>query len=423
MHKIATSSPQTKTLRLCIVTGHDLEQLRCPGAANRLRGPIFFDMSLIDRYLLRQLITPTLLAMVAATLLALLSTTLSQLEIIVSQGQSAAIFLKVTLLALPQLINMIMPIALLVAGLMTLNRLQVDQELVVCFAAGMSRWRVISPAIRLATVMMIISLFMNLWVQPTALRAMRDTLFEVRTDVVATLVREGQFSQPADGLTIYAQKVDNGGLIHNLFIHQSKDDGGATTYAAEEGRIVSRQGKPILELYQGSTQTLSGTGVLNYLTFDNFPFDLSHYVNSSELVHYKPSDRYLHELLFPDLTQDWESKNRGKLLAEGHARLATPLYNLTFMCFALLAIVGGSFSRIGYSQRIALIGGLAAVVRILGFVMEATTESSPAANLLQYLVPILAGGWAMARLFNIRLLPGLPKALGKPAAVRPRGIG
>ncbi len=63
-----------------------------------------------------------------------------------NQRQSAWVFLKITVLYMPQLINMIMPIALFVAALVALNRLHTEQEIVVCFAGGMSRWRVISPA-------------------------------------------------------------------------------------------------------------------------------------------------------------------------------------------------------------------------------------------------------------------------------------
>ena len=357
-------------------------------------------MRLIDRYLLRQLLGPTVLATAALTAVALLSTSLTQLEIIVSQRQSALIFLEVTLMAMPQLINMVMPIALFVAALVALNRLHVDQEIVVCFAGGMSRWRVISPALRLAGAVTVLALFLNLWVQPAALRAMREVLFDVRTDLAATLVREGEFTEPAPGLTVYAQTIDNGGLIHNLFIHQTKDDGGATTYTAEQGRITKIADKPVLMMHKGSTQEFSKTGVLNFLSFDDYPFELTNFVNSTDLVHYKPSDRYLHELLFPDLTQDWEKKNRDKLMAEGHSRLSTPLYNLTFMCFALWAIIGGGFSRLGYGRRIAIIAAVAAFIRILGFVVEAAAESSAWLNLLQYAVPLGAAGWALRGVFR-----------------------
>ncbi|WP_421931285.1 LPS export ABC transporter permease LptF [Phenylobacterium sp.] len=360
-------------------------------------------MRLIDRYLLRQLLGPTVFATLALTAVALLSTSLSQLDIIVSQRQSALVFLEVTLLAMPQLINMVMPIALLVAALVALNRLHVEQEIVVCFAGGMSRWRVIAPALRLAGVVTLIALFMNLWVQPAASRQMRETLFQVRTDLASTLVREGEFTEPAPGLTVYAQSVDNGGLIHNLFIHQTKSDGGATTYTADEGRVVKRGDKPVLLMRKGSNQEFSRTGVLNFLSFDEYVFDLSRYLQSDEMVHYKPSDRYLHELLFPDLQQVWEKQNRNKLLAEGAARLSTPLYNLTFMSFALLAIIGGGFSRLGYGRRIATVAGLAVAVRILGFVVQAGSESEPWLNLAQFIVPLGAMALALRGIFKQRV--------------------
>ena len=357
-------------------------------------------MRLIDRYLLRQLVGPTLWSVVAATALALLSTSLTQLELIVSGGQNALVFLKATALAMPQLINMVLPVSVFVAALVTLNRLQTDQELAVCFAGGMSRWRVISPAFRLAGVLTLASLVINLWVQPTAHRAMREVLFEVRTNLVSSLIREGEFSQPAPGLTVYAQSVDRNGEIRNLFIHRFKDDGGATTYTADTGRLVMKDGAPILRLFRGSTQELSPEGVLNYLTFDDYPFELNTFLRTEERVHFKPSDRYLHELLFPDLTQDWERRNVKKLYAEGNARLATPLYVLTFMALAVWAILGGAFSRLGYGRRIALAGGIAAVTRILGFIAVSASESNVWINILQYLIPLGCMAWALQAVFR-----------------------
>src|ERR1700759_2402025 len=107
-------------------------------------------MRLIDRYLLRQMLGPTLLATAALTAVALLSQSLAGLDLIVNERQSPMVFLEVTLLYLPQLLNMVLPIAIFVAALVALNRLHTEQEIVVCFAGGMSRWRVISPALRLA---------------------------------------------------------------------------------------------------------------------------------------------------------------------------------------------------------------------------------------------------------------------------------
>ena len=357
-------------------------------------------MRLIDRYLLRQLLGPVVLATLALTAVALLSQSLAGLDLIVNQRQSALVFLKVTLLYMPQLINLVLPIAVFVAALVSLNRLHTEQEIVVCFAGGMSRWRVISPAMRLASTIALLALLMNIFVQPASFRTLRQELFEVRTDLAATLVREGEFTTPAPGLTVYAQSVDRSGNLVNLFIHQKKSDGSDTTYSAEKGHIAHSQGRPVLILQNGSNQELSGRGVLNYLTFQSYTFDLTPLSNSDELVHYKPSDRYLHELFFPDLQQDWERRNRLDLLAEGNARLASPLYNIAFMALALSAIIGGGFSRLGYGRRIAVMGAVAAVVRLLGFQVQAAAEDSAWLNVLQYVVPVATTWIALAGIFR-----------------------
>ena len=379
-------------------------------------------MRLIDRYLLRQLLGPVALATLALTAVALLSQSLAGLDLIVNQRQSALVFLKVTLLYMPQLINLVLPIAVFVAALVALNRLHTEQEIVVCFSGGMSRWQVMSPALRLACTIAFLALLMNIFVQPASFRELRQELFEVRTDLAATLVREGEFSEPTPGLTVYAQSVDGAGNLVNLFIHQTKADGSDTTYSAEKGRIARAQGRPVLILQNGSNQELSSRGVLNFLTFRSYTFDLSPLSKSDELIHYKPSDRWMHELFFPDLQQDWERRNRLDLLAQGHARIATPLYNIAFMALALFAIIGGGFSRLGYGRRIAAVAAVAAVVRLIGFLALSASEDNAWLNLLQYLVPLGATWFALAAIFRQKIdrYIDISDQRGVPTAARAR---
>lgn len=379
-------------------------------------------MRLIDRYLLRQLLGPVALATLALTAVALLSQSLAGLDLIVNQRQSALVFLKVTLLYMPQLINLILPVAVFVAALVALNRLHTEQEIVVCFAGGMSRWRVISPAIRLACTIAFLALIMNIFVQPAAFRTLRQELFQVRTDLAATLVREGEFTEPAPGLTVYAQSVDGQGNLRNLFIHQTKADGGTTTYTAEKGRVGRAQGRPVLFMTNGSNQEFSSRGVLNYLTFEEYIFDLSPMAASDELIHYKPSDRWLHELFFPDLQQDWERRNRLDLLAEGNARIASPLYNIAFMTLALAAIIGGGFSRLGYGRRIIVMGAVAAGVRLVGFLAQSASEDSAWLNILQYVVPLGAIWVGMAMIFRRKVSRRAATTRGRPGPA-PLGAG
>src|ERR1700761_562792 len=357
-------------------------------------------MNLIDRYLFRQLLGPTLLATIAFSTVMLLGQSLQALDLIVNQGQSAAVFLKITLLGLPSLLSMILPITIFVAALVALNRLQTEQELVVCFAGGMSRWRVISPVLRLSVMAAIVSLVINLWIQPLCARAMREELYKVRTDIASSLVQAGQFTQPSKGLTVYAAQVQNHDTLKNLFVNEEQPDGATNTFSAREGQIAQRNGQPVLIMKHGSEQALSKTGVLNYAVFDEYTFELAAFLPKGDTVHYKASDRYLHELFYPDLTQIWEKTNRLKLYAEGHARLAEPLYNIALVALALSAVLGGGFSRLGYGKRILTAIAVAAVTRIAGFGVQTVADDQGWLNALQYAVPLPAIAWGLGRVFH-----------------------
>ncbi|MDQ2861703.1 MAG: LPS export ABC transporter permease LptF [Pseudomonadota bacterium] len=357
-------------------------------------------MCLIDRYLFRQLLGPTLLAMAALSAVALLSQLLSGLDILVDQRQSPWVFAKIALLAMPQLIVMILPVAVLVATLVAMNRLHTEQEIVICFSGGMSRWGVIGPAVELAAWLTLLTLVLTLWIQPWSYRALRQSLQAVRGDLVASMVKPGHFSHPAAGLTVYAQSVDDDGAIHNLFIDRDNGKGQDTTITAREGRLERRAGVPVLVLRQGANQAFSPQGVLNYLSFDEYVFDLRPLIGLERQIRYKLSDRYLHELFFPDMRGAWERANRVKMLAEGHSRLAAPLYNIAFLFMAMAAVIGGSFSRMGYGQRMATAAAMALVVRTLGFAIQAAAGGSPALNALQYGVPLGATAIAAAVLFG-----------------------
>src|SRR5262249_57220614 len=142
--------------------------------------------------------------------------------------------------------------------------------------------------------------------------------FGVRTDLAASLVREGEFVQAGSGLTFYAKSVEQSGLLRQPFIHV-QGPRGATVYAAQEGRIVKHGNTPVVVLRHGAQQEFSPAGVLNYLSFDEDVFDLSPFIKGDEVLRYKTSDLWMHELFFPNLNYPWERKNASRMLAEGHS--------------------------------------------------------------------------------------------------------
>ena len=107
------------------------------------------------------------------------------------------------------------------------------------------------------------------------------------------------------------------------------------------------------------------------------------------------------------------------MLAEGHSRLSSPLYNLAFTCMALAAVLGATFSRFGYGRRIAITAVLAVVVRVAGFGIQAAASGANWINILQYALPFLVIAISLASVFRMRLAAPrarLPQRLALSAA-------
>ena len=142
---------------------------------------------------------------------------------------------------------------------------------------------------------------------------------------------------------------------------------------------------------RGATQSLSKNGELNYIAFDEAPFSLAPY-QVLPPPDTKAEDRFMSQLLHPSPHDQWGANHRGLMLAEFHSRIAGPLYNLTFMAFALSAVLGGGFSRMGYVRRIAWVSALAIATRIFGFVVVDAAGNAPWLNVLQYVIPLAGVG-------------------------------
>jgi len=345
-------------------------------------------VTLLQRYFWQQALWPLLMALSALTALALLTQSLSTLDLIVENRQSALIFFKITLLALPQLIAIILPLATFMAILYAFNRLTVDSELMVAKASGFSPWQITSPALRLASYAMIFHLIINIIVQPLAFRHMRQALFEVRTDVASQMVQAGDFISPTPGLTIYAQDVLPNGHMRDVLIYDIRDSERPLTYIAQSGILIQNNQYARFVLLNASYQQVQDDKSLRVLEVDRDEIDLTEILTADPVMRLKASDRFLHELLRPDSRQFTHEHQRAELLSEGHARLSAPLYNIGLTLLALSFLIRGQYQRMGYGRRITICAVIGFSIRLLGFSIASAAEKNAALNSLQYGLPL-----------------------------------
>jgi lipopolysaccharide export system permease protein len=360
-------------------------------------------MTTLQGYIFRQTLFPFLVILAGLALIALFTQGLAQLRVITDQQQSGLEFLWVTLLGVPLLMNLIMPLALFFAVVYAINRMHSESELVVAQAGGVSHWQIASPILKLATIAALAQLTIGALVQPAAYKEMREALFAMREDIAASLVRPGEFSDRAQGLIVFARERRGNGELRDVMLIDRKDPQRPITYVAATGRVMMIKDQPGFFLNDGQIIQPKRDGGEDVLEFSSYSFPLTGFLDAPETIVLKSSDRTLGELFFPDLTYFFDQQNQESFRAEGHHRLAGPLLNFGMALIALVGLLGGEFSRRGYGMRIAMAAAAALIVRVLALGIQAAAANDEALNPVQYLFVLAVIGIALVMLIAPRM--------------------
>ena len=348
-------------------------------------------MSIIGRYIFRQTATSLVMILITLTLIVWMTTALRQISLVTNQGQSFLIFLNITMLAMPNLIAIVAPVALLISALYSLNRLSGDSELIVLSACGSTIWRVMKPYLLLALLVSAFVMFCNAYLTPQTMRVLRDYAIKVRTDLISQVLQPGKFSSPEQGLTIHIRERTADGTLLGLIIHDERDPSQIMTYLAEEGQIVKRaDDRALLIMKNGHVQRQNGDSRnVQIVVFDSYIFDLSQFGPKEGPHDYKPRERFIGELLNPDPEDSFYKSQPGKFRSELHDRLSNPLYPILFVLIVGVYLGYPRTTRDNRGQSLFGAFALATVLRIVGLAGVNLATKKAAGLALVWGVPVM----------------------------------
>lgn len=356
-------------------------------------------MPRLSTYVLRQLVGPIALFTFLLTTVIWLSQSLRLLDLVINRGQSAATFAYLTILMLPGLLVIILPVAFFAGTLYGLHRLNADSELVAMSAAGMSRTQLLVPTLLAAAVIMLATYACSLYLMPLGQRLMNEKVFDIRADIAAAVLNEGQFNTPTSGLTVFVRELSADGRMHGILVHDERDKNLPTTYLAESGILAQTPLGARLIMIDGTIEQSRGAGSqLSVLKFQNYVFDLDQFGNQQRETDLRTSERYLSELLSPNLGNTLNRRMHDLYVAEANNRLSAPLYCLAFALIAFAAVSKSRRGRGAYALRLTLASIAAAALRIIGYSAQGIAVRQPILCVLFYIIPL---GGALAALADI----------------------
>ncbi|MBO0752192.1 MAG: LptF/LptG family permease, partial [Bradyrhizobiaceae bacterium] len=309
---------------------------------------------------------------------------LREIDLITNQGQTILVFLRITGLLVPILMLVIAPIAIVIAVSYALTKLNGDSELAVMNAAGISPRRAFRPVLLSCIVVAIFVAYISAYLAPRLQRQMALEFAKVRTDVVSTIVRPGDFKTVDRGLVFHIREKHADNQFQGVFIDDTRNPEEHITIVAEYGQIVEKGDSAFLIMRDGNIErrrTKERDPAI--VVFDQYAFDLTRLAPAPQVT-VGLREKYIWELAFPDPNDPVMKMSPSQWRVELHERIFAPLYPLAFGIIAF-AILG--FPRTTRQSRavssfavIAAVGGL----RLGGFAGTAMAVSIPAVLAVVY---------------------------------------
>ncbi len=209
----------------------------------------------ILRYLTSDVLTHTMAVAAVLFLVVFSGRFIRYLAEAAAGGIAAEILLPVMLFRLPSFFELILPLALFIGILLALGRLYADSEMVILKACGFSPWRLASFLQIPALVITVTVAGLSLYLAPLGSEKAQRLLDDQRSTEGLQVLTQGRFKRQRQGeLVTYAERIDDNGVMHNVFLAQRDGDTNTLSVTrSEQAKIVLRDGGArYLELLNGT---------------------------------------------------------------------------------------------------------------------------------------------------------------------------
>ena len=332
----------------------------------------------IQRYLFGTATSAFLVVQAVLTAVIWVTQALRQLDLMTDKGQTILVFLTITGLGLPFLTAVIAPVALFNAMLYALNKLNSDSELVVMSAAGISPGRLLAPFVALFLLVYGTVSLLYIEIMPRSFDAIQALTGRIHADFIANFARPGIFSELESGFIFHYRERGADGSLKGVFIQDRRDPQQISTYIAETGELVEKNGESFLLLVKGSTQRPHGVGDSSLVTFEDYAIDLSQFIHPGDGV-LRPRERGTWAMLFG--TEPVPPQLLGQIRAELFDRFVTPLYAFSAGLIGFAALGEARTTRQGRGWSIGAAVLIFGSLRFLGIALSFMLRGKPGAAL------------------------------------------
>jgi lipopolysaccharide export system permease protein len=226
----------------------------------------------IDSYILKRFFTLFVMTFLIVIFILLMQFLWKYFADMVGKGIGWDVLGEFFVYAVTTMVPLALPLALLLASLMTFGNLGENFELIAMKSAGISLFRIIRPLIIVISLIVVGAFYFSNNILPVSQKNLYTLLFSIRNKTPELDIPVGEFYKGINGVNLYVRGKDHG-MLRNLMIYDfSNGFNNASVLVADSGKVQITGDKKflLLSLYNGeSFENLRNQRIGDY---NNIPY-------------------------------------------------------------------------------------------------------------------------------------------------------
>ena len=345
-------------------------------------------------YILKEILPIFFIGLMTFTIILLMDKILRLIELVVNRGGSLSNILMLFLYISPSFLIMTIPIAVLLAILLTFGRLSSDSEITAFKASGMSLYQLFMPVSIFSLVTFLLTSILVFYGLPWGNAGFKATLYRLAQSKADIEIKERVFNDSFNGLVVYVDRVPlQGNHMEGVLIYDQREKGISNTIFAKEAYLINnRESQEIIfRLLNGDIHRFEPEArTFQKIKFDTYDLKME-LAKTFAAIERKLKDR---EMSIEDLRKKIEEAERNgedttSYQVELHKRYAIPF---TCIVFAIIGLpLGIQPHRSGRSY-----GFILSILILLAYYVSLTASEVLA---MRRVIPASSVGWIPNFLF------------------------
>jgi LPS export ABC transporter permease LptG len=163
---------------------------------------------IIDRYFLKELLLPFMVAVFALVIIGLADVLFSLMEYVINRGISPNVVFKILLYKIPAIVVLFLPIASLFSVMLVMFRMINDNEIAIYWTSGVIYERVLAPFFVFALMIVLTSFVLSEYVSPVTNYKSNTLIHRLILKESIPTIEENVFFKDIDEKYVYVKKIN-----------------------------------------------------------------------------------------------------------------------------------------------------------------------------------------------------------------------